>query len=124
MNRAILIGNIGTDPRVFRNEQNELTMVTFRMATTQKRKAGDETQWHNIKVLDKHKLPFASEYLKKGAKVAVSGLIDEREYEVKDGKQRITEIVLGFHSELELLYSPGGQRQEGDDKQGSSDSAF
>lgn len=118
MNRVTLLGNVGTDPRTF-DKDGALTMVTFRMATTQKLKGEERTQWHNIKVLDKSKLNVAAEYIRKGSKLLVSGMIDYREYEKDGQKVPVTEIVLGFGSELELLTWP--EKSEGES---GSSSAF
>ena len=106
MNKVILIGNAGKDPEII-NFENGNKLAKFTLATTEfyKDKSGEkasETTWHNLTVFG----PVASvveKYIKKGAKIAIEGKIQIREYETKDGeKKRSFEIVV---KELMLLDS-------------------
>lgn len=106
MNKVILIGNVGKDPEII-NFENGNKLAKFTLATTEfyKDKSGEkasETTWHNLTVFG----PVASvveKYIKKGAKIAIEGKIQIREYETKEGeKRRSFEIVV---KELMMLDS-------------------
>lgn len=96
-NSVHLIGRLGMDPEVveFENGKNK---ARFSLATTDftYNKQGEkveDTQWHNIVVWGKL-AEIASEYLKKGKKIAVEGKLTNRKYEDKNGQYRyFTEIV-------------------------------
>ena len=95
MNKAILIGNLGADPDV-RFTQGGTAVANLRVATNERFKdqSGewvDKTEWHRVVVFGKQ-AEFCGEYLKKGAKVAVDGSLQTREWEKEGVKQYTTEI--------------------------------
>ena len=51
VNKLTLIGNLGKDPEI-KNGEN-YTMCTFSLATTERYKDEEVTQWHNIVVFGK-----------------------------------------------------------------------
>lgn len=97
VNRATLIGNLGSDPEI-RHTTSGKAVASFSLATSERFKdktTGENkslTEWHNI-VLWGSLAEIAGKYLKKGSKVYIEGKIKTRSWE-KDGTKRyITEIV-------------------------------
>lgn len=111
MNKAILIGNLGSDPEI-RVTSNGGTVMKMRLATNDRVKRGeewvDETEWHDVVVFGKRADGLAK-IVHKGIKLGVEGLIHTGSWE-KDGvKHYRTEILA---DEVEIL-SPrdAGQQQ-------------
>ena len=106
MNQCILTGNLGNDPEIH-FAQDGTQIAVFSMAF---RSFGDKTNW--IKVSCNNKLAQVVEtYLHKGAKVAVSGLIDQTKWET-DGTTRTSFRVLA--NQIEFLKTDGrGMENEG-----------
>jgi single-strand DNA-binding protein len=89
MNKVILIGNIGSDPKV-KELENGTKVVNMSIATNDyyTDKNGDskqDTEWHKL-VLWGNKASIAETYLTKGIKVCIIGKIQTRSYE-KDGEK-------------------------------------
>jgi len=107
VNKAIIVGNLGTDPemKVFENG----SCCKFRVATNRKYKTAageykEETQWHSIVVWGKQ-AENCNEFLVKGRPVYVEGRLSTRQWEDRDGNKReTTEIVA--HS-VQFLGSKG-----------------
>ena len=97
VNKAILIGNLGSDPEL-KYTTSGTAVTNFNIATTEKWKDKDgqmqeRTEWHRI-VLWARTAEVAKEYLQKGSSVYIEGRIQTRNYDDKDGiKRYITEIV-------------------------------
>jgi len=117
MNKAILIGNVGSDPEI-RSTTTGGRVATFSLATSRmwNDQAGakqEKTEWHRCVAWNRGKGTLADvveRYVKKGEKVYVEGEIEYRQWQDKDGQTRYTtEIKVG---ELILL---GGRSGGGDD---------
>ncbi len=98
VNKAILIGNLGKDPEI-RYTQSGNAVCNFSLATTERRKQGEEwadhTEWHNV-VAWGRQAELCNQYLQKGSSVYIEGRIQTRKWEDKDGNARYTtEIVVG-----------------------------
>lgn len=95
VNRVTLIGNVGKDPEV-RSMNNGDNVVTLNVATSHRKKQGDEwvddTQWHRV-VLYKRLAEIAGERITKGSTIYVEGRIQYRTYEKDGAKQSVTEII-------------------------------
>tara|TARA_Y100000004_G_scaffold171174_1_gene206917 strand:+ start:46 stop:450 length:405 start_codon:yes stop_codon:yes gene_type:complete len=91
VNKVILIGNLGKDPDV-RTTQNGLQVAKFSLATSEKYKGQEKTQWHNITCFG-NQAETAQKYLKKGSKVFVDGKLDYQQYEHEGQTKYRTEIV-------------------------------
>lgn len=97
LNTANLIGNLGADPEIKKLDSGK-KVGTFSVATTKVWKDGNDkrhesTQWHHVVVWEAL-ADVAEKYLQKGKQVYVSGEIQYRSYEDKDGMKRfVTEIV-------------------------------
>lgn len=113
MNKCILKGNVGQDPRIT-NFDNGGKVAQFTLATTErafKTKEGKEvperTDWHNIVVKKTGLAGVCEQYVKKGTPLLIEGKLSTRTYEDREGVTRsITEVYV---EELELL---GGKKRE------------
>lgn len=119
INRAILVGNVGSDPEI-RSTQGGDRVATFRIATSEtwKDKAtGDRkeaTEWHTIVVFNQNIVPVVEQYVVKGSKVGIEGMIKTRKWQDRDNNDRYsTEIVIGrFDGKLTLEGSPQGAKRD------------
>lgn len=97
LNQAQIIGNLTRDPEL-RQTPTGQTVATFGLATNRKWKdqAGqlqEEVEFHNI-VAWGRLAEICGQYLKKGAKVFVSGRLKTRTWDDPDGKKNYkTEII-------------------------------
>lgn len=99
MNRAIILGNLGSDPEL-RYTQNQTAVCKFSVATNKRSKDKDEVTWHNVIVWGKP-AEVCSKHLSKGSKVLVEGEIVHRKYTDKNGVERhVTEIQTWSHVEF------------------------
>ena len=119
VNKAILIGNLGKDPKVSTLNSGD-RVVNFTLATSETWKdkstgeRREKTEWHNIVVYNDNIGRIVEQYCKKGSKVYVEGQIQTRKYNDQSGAERyITEVVLQrFRGELTLLDSRGGEGRD------------
>lgn len=79
MNTITIVGNIGKDAEVKQFEDRY--KISFSVATNEKRKAGDRTDWHNVAYWSSS--DKVAPYLKKGQQVAINGA--QRTDKMKDG---------------------------------------
>ena len=106
MNKAILIGNLSSDPETT-TTQSGISKCTFRLAVQRKfanQQGVREADFLPI-VCWRQTAELCARYLAKGRKVAIEGTIQTRSYDAQDGSKRyITEIVadsvefLGSHA--------------------------
>ncbi len=106
VNKVILIGNLGKDPEV-RTTQNGSQVAKFSLATSEKYKNEEKTQWHNITCFSKQ-AEIAQKYLKKGAKVFIEGKLDYQQFE-QDGQTKYRTEIVCFN--FQML---GGVEQRGE----------
>jgi len=109
INKAIIIGNLGSDPEV-RSTQSGTAVANFNVATTEKWKGQDgqmqeQTEWHRI-VAFARLAEICGEYLSKGSKVYVEGRIQTRSWNDKDGNKRYTTEIVA--REMKMLDPKGG----------------
>lgn len=104
MNKAILIGRLGRNPES-KFTQNNVQVVNFSLATSQKIKGEEQTEWHNITCFGKT-AEIAERFLTKGKLVCVEGSINTSTYE-KDGEKRYSTKIIC--NRLEML----GSKDEG-----------
>lgn len=111
VNHVMLIGNLGQDPEV-RSTQGGQQVATLRVATTDKRKDKDGnfvefTEWHTVVVWGKQ-AESCGRYLSKGRQVYVSGRLQTRKWQDRDGKDRYsTEVVAN-----DVRFLGGGKGEE------------
>lgn len=90
INKVIIVGYTGKDPETTYTPAG-VAITKFSIATSEKYKEKEETQWHNIVTFNKL-AEICGEYLKSGKQVYIEGKIKYRTWE-KDGiKHNATEI--------------------------------
>lgn len=113
LNQVNLIGRLGRDAET-RFTSNDKSVTTFSIVTEHsfKNKNGEyenHTTWHNIvawELSDYHK-----EALKKGVQVHVSGRIENRKYNDKDGDEKYISEVIADKSSLIVFDTRNGGSQ-------------
>ena len=128
VNKVILIGNLGKDPKVSNLNSGD-RVVNFTLATSESWKdkntgeRRERTEWHNVVVYNENIGRVVEQYCKKGSKIYLEGQIQSRKYNDQSGVERyITEIVLQrFRGELVLLDSRGGGGGEGRESLGGGE---
>lgn len=107
MNKCILKGNVGQDPKIT-TFQDGGKVAQFTLATTERgyetrdgRKIEPQTTWHNIVVRSTGLAGVCEQFVRKGTLLLVEGKIKTRSYEDNAGQTRyVTEIHV---DEMELL---------------------
>lgn len=110
VNKVILIGNVGQDPRVKYFDTGS-AVATFPLATTERgytlqngTQIPERTEWHNI-VASNRLAEIVDKYVHKGDKLYLEGKIRTRSYSDQTGALRyVTEIYI---DNMEML-SPKG----------------
>ncbi len=116
LNQVNLIGHLGADPEG-RDLPSGSNVCNFRVATSERwkdRESGDQkerTEWHSIVVFGKL-AEICGKYLQKGSKVYLSGKLQTRKWQDRDGNDRwSTEVVCNQMVMLDSKRS-GGDRPE------------
>ncbi len=114
INKAIIIGNLGSDPEI-RYTQSGTQVATFNVATTDRWRGQDgqmqeSTEWHRIVAWQKL-AEICGEYLHKGSKVYIEGKLQTRKWTAQDGSDRYTTEIIA--REMKML-SPKGASGGGD----------
>lgn len=115
MNKAIIIGNLGTDPEL-KNLDGGNAVVNFSLATTDKwtdksGKAQEKTEWHRIVFYGKQAENLAK-FLRKGSKCCVEGKIQTRSWEDKDGAKKYSTEIIGSNCVFLDSKNSGGDKFE------------
>lgn len=98
VNKIFLIGNVGRIE--VRNLQGGAKVATVTLATTEKFKDREETEWHTI-VFWNNLADVAEKYVKKGTQLYIEGRIKTEKFTGKDGVDKyMTRIVA---SSMQLL---------------------
>ena len=116
VNRVILIGNVGQDPRVKYFDTGS-AVATFPLATTDRgytlqngTQIPERTEWHNI-VASNRLAEIVDKYVHKGDKLYLEGKIRTRSYSAQSGAMRyITEIYV---DNMEMLTPKGAGQGAG-----------
>ena len=109
LNQVVLTGNLGQDPEIFYSSEGN-AVASFSLAFRGSKK--DKTGW--MKVTAFGRLAEVSEkYLHKGARIAVSGILDVDQWKTDDGQNR-TSYKLICNS-LEFIRTNGKGFEEGQD---------
>ena len=104
VNKAILLGNLGKDPEI-RYTPNGTAVATFNLATTERVKDEDRTEWHRVVAFGRL-AEIVGEYLAKGRQVYIEGRIQTREWEDRDGNKKYTTEIVA--QQMQMLGSPSG----------------
>ena len=112
MNKIFLIGNLTHDPEL--SETNSgISVCRFSVAVNRRRTGDGEQQTDFFNVTAWRGLADnVSRFCKKGNKVAVSGSIQIRQYEDRDGQKRTSVDVNA--DEVEFLTPKNAERDESD----------
>lgn len=116
VNKVILIGNVGQDPRVKYFDTGS-AVATFPLATTERgytlangTQIPDRTEWHNI-VASNRLAEIIDKYVHKGDKLYLEGKIRTRSYNDQAGALKyITEIYV---DNMEMLTPKGANTGAG-----------
>ncbi len=107
LNQCIVTGNLGEDPKVFYSPDGN-PVTSFNLAFQSGKK---KTCW--IKVVTFHKLSeICSTYLHKGARIAISGILDQNKWTTDDGQSRSTFQIIG--NSIEFIKTDGRGFKEGE----------
>lgn len=98
INKAILLGNVGTDPEI-QVLEGGTKVARIRVATSEKytdkqtNEKKEVTEWHTV-VLWRHLADIVEKFVHKGSQVYIEGKIRTREWTDKENQKRYnTEIV-------------------------------
>lgn len=112
MNKVILIGHVCADPELQYVGAGQTAKCSFRMGVTRRfanQQGIREADFFTI-IAWKKSGENAARYLSKGSRVAVTGQLQTRSYEAKDGTKRyITEVMA---EEIEFLGSAADKGAE------------
>ncbi|KAJ2078393.1 hypothetical protein H4R24_004505 [Coemansia sp. RSA 988] len=98
LNKVILAGNVGSDPKVVTFDSGS-KLVSFPIATSRryKDKQGnllEQTAWHKIKI-GGNKADLAERLIKKGALIQIDGSIRYESFTAKDGTEVNNTYIYG-----------------------------
>ncbi len=112
MNKVILIGNLTADPEL-RTTPSGTSVCTFRLAVERRFTSKDgEKQTDFINIVAWRQLgELCAKYLQKGRQAAVSGSLQIRNYEDREGAKRIAAEVVAE----DVQFLRDGSRQGGGD---------
>lgn len=108
MNKVFLIGNLTRDPEM-RSTQSGVVVCNFTIAVNRRFKNANgeqETDFLNV-IAWRQLAELCGKYLAKGRKVAVTGSIQTRTYEAKDGSKRTAWDIVA--DEVEFLTTQSQQ---------------
>ena len=108
VNKAILVGNIGTDLEL-RHTKNGKAVVNLRLAVSDHR---DDTEWFSCVAFDK-KAETLAQYGRKGGQLYVEGRIVTNEWETKEGERRADKEIIIANYQL-LGSKPKDEQQQGE----------
>ncbi|GLR63942.1 single-stranded DNA-binding protein [Marinospirillum insulare] len=96
INKVILIGNLGAEPKTHTLDNNTLANISLATTARWKDKAGvkqSRTDWHKV-IFFGSLAEVAAKYLKTGSKVYVEGRLQNRKWQNQEGvDQYTTEVV-------------------------------
>lgn len=96
LNKHLLIGNVGQDPRVSSYNDRKVAQFTLATSKTFKDRDGNKqeiTDWHNI-VAWSPVAEIVEQFVKKGSRIYVEGESRTRSYQTDSGETRyITEVL-------------------------------
>lgn len=121
LNRVDLIGRLGKDVEL-RYTQGGTAVANFSLATDERVKVNDKweskPEWHSIVMFGKL-AENAETYLKKGSSVYLSGRIQTRKWQDKEGRDRYTTEIVAFT--MQFL---GGKNDSGGSRRDNGDPGY
>lgn len=106
VNKVMLVGRAGKDAEVRYFESGQ-GVASFSLATSEKYKGQEETEWHNVQIWGKS-ADNAANLIKKGSLVYVEGKIKSRKWTTKEGVERSAVQIDCFNF---TLLGGGGKRE-------------
>lgn len=92
LNRIQLIGRVGRDPET-RYTSTQTAVCGFSLATSEKVKDEERTEWHQVSVFGKL-AETVDRYVRKGALIYVEGRLQSRTYQDKQGaEKKVWEVI-------------------------------
>lgn len=122
VNKVILIGHLGRDAEV-RYSPNGQAIANITLATSDSWKdkntgeRQERTEWHRV-VFFGRLAEIAGEYLKKGMQIYVSGRLQTRKWQDKDGNDRYTTEIVA--ADMQMLGSRSGAGAPEESPEGES----
>lgn len=108
-----MIGRLASDVEL-RQTQSGMQVAQYRLAVNRRTKGADGQQQADFFpciAWDKN-AAFASQYLTKGMKIGIVGMLQTRSYDAQDGSKRyVTEIIVNEHEFCESKGTGGYQEQ-------------
>lgn len=95
MNRITLMGRAGRDAES-KSTQKGTMLLTFSLATSEKRDEGYQTEWHTVNVWGKSAEMLQGK-IRKGSEVFVDGKLTYNKWTDKQGQQRVTAQIQAFY---------------------------
>ena len=96
MNKTILLGRLTKSPEIKFSQANNVKIATFSLAVNRKyTKKGEESQADFFNIITFSKLAdFVEKFLNQGTQVCISGRLQTRNYEDKNGIRRYVREVI------------------------------
>lgn len=126
LNKVMLIGNLARDPEV-RTFDNGGKVCNLRLITNETWSDRDgnrqeRAEGHNVVIFNERLVKVAEDYLKKGGKIYIEGMLRTRKYQDRDGNDRYTtEVELPRYNSVLTMLDQGGAGAGGDRDYDSSD---
>ena len=105
MNQVNLFGRLGKDVEL-KYTANGKAVASLSLATTEKQKDKETTEWHKIITWEKL-AENCNQYLSKGDQALVTGKIQTRSYTDKQGIKRYTTEIIA--SKIQFIFSTSKQ---------------
>jgi single-strand DNA-binding protein len=106
LNQTVITGNLGDDPKEFFSAEG-VPVTSFDLAFQSGKK---KTSW--IRVVTFNKLAeICAKHLHKGARIAISGQLDQNKWTDKEGQNKTTFQILG--NTLEFIRTDGRGFKDG-----------
>lgn len=113
MNVATIAGTVGIDPEL-KYTSSGTAVMRLRVATSERRKRGDEwedhTEWHTVTVFGK-RAEGLQKVLGKGSRVAITGRLETRTWEDRDGNKRSSTAIVATDVTLQGDGRSNGARE-------------
>jgi single-strand DNA-binding protein len=114
VNKAIILGNVGSDPVV--RETEKCLVANLSIATSDY--TTKETTWHRVVFFGKS-AETISTYIKKGCSLYVEGKIVNKKYTDKNGQEKYTSEIIASNFSI-LTFANNAEVEEVKNTSGSS----
>lgn len=115
VNKCFIMGHLGRDPEV-KYSQEGTAFCTFSLATSDKYKDKERTDWHYVTAFGKT-AELCGQFLHKGACAFIEGRVQYREYEDREGaKRKVTNIIADRVTFVSTKRSQGAEPQGGGER--------